>query len=139
MVQKAKMPTLTASGWVDNIAEKADSAMAYYFTSDFSQSNVWAGQITSLPYEVQQNNSDPQSLQRVIQQDIKNYLGRYFDTVTCNVSTDLPNADDPTRINVTLNVIVTEGGLNYSLGRLIQTVKGKIVNVANINNNPITG
>lgn len=139
MVQKAMLPTLTASGWVSNIAEKADSAMAYYFTSDFSQSNIWAGQITSLPYEVQLNNSNPQELRLAIEADMKTYLGRYFDTVTCNVSTDLPAADDPTRINVTLDVIVTEGGINYSLGRLIQTVNGKIVSVANINNAPTNG
>jgi hypothetical protein len=110
--------------------------MAYYFSSDFSQSNTFKGYITALAKQIQQHGNDPQDLERFVTDEMQTYFGRYFDTVTVNVTTDLPSPTDPTRLNLTTSVIVTENGQNYSLGRLIETLNGKIARITKINNSP---
>ena len=56
------LPTLSSSGFVSGIAEKADRLMSYYFVSEDSQSNLYRGQITSLPKQIQLLGNDEQAL-----------------------------------------------------------------------------
>jgi hypothetical protein len=130
----AKVPTLSTSGFVGDIAEKCDRLMSYYFVSDASQSNLFRGKITSLPFQVQQNGHDEALLRDAIQRELDRYLTPHFDGTEIDVATDIPNTDDPNRINVTLRVIVTEDGKQYSLGRLISVINSKINKIVDINN-----
>lgn len=130
----AHLPTLSSSGFVADIAEKADRLMSYYFVSDASQSNLYRGQITSLPAQVQQHGHDEINLAQAVRNELTAYLTRYFDMVDVSTRTDLPNVEDPNRINLTVSVIVTQDGKQYSLGRLVSVLNSKIVEIVDINN-----
>lgn len=131
----AQVPTLSSADWVSNLPEKADRLVSYYFVAEASQTQLYAGTIVSLPAQVQLYGHDEQGLRQKVQQDLTTYLTPYFDAAEVSVRTDLPNADDPNRINITVDVIVTEAGQRYSLSRLISTVNSKITQIVDINNN----
>ncbi len=126
--------TLSGAGWVDSLPEKADRLMSYYFVSEASQSQLFNGTIVSLPAQVQAYGHDEQEIRYRVRDDLMRYLAPYFTDVSLDVRTDLPNANDPNRINITVDAIVTEGSQRYSLSRLITTVNSKIVEIVNINN-----
>lgn len=130
----AKVPSLSGKDWVESLPEKADLLMSYYFVSEASQTQLYVGTIVSLPAQVQLFGHDEQELRFNIQKDLTTLLSPYFDNVEASVRTDLPNAADPNRINITVDVIVTEGGQRYSLSRLISTVNSKITEIVDINN-----
>lgn len=134
------IPSLTSAGWVTSLPEKADSAVAYYFTSDKSQSrDTFGNNVTTLAQQIQQYGNDELSLTTFVTEQLQAYLSRYFDTVTVNVSTDIPSPIDPSRLNLTVGVIVTDDGKAYSLGRLIETLNGKVSKIIDINNFPSAG
>ncbi len=128
------VPSLSGKGWIRDAKPKADKLMAYYLTSNFSQTNLFRGEVVSLPKQVQEFNSDPTALRDLIQDDLRRMLGRYFDQVTVEVTTDRPNKEDPARLNITLSVFVTQEGQTYSLGRLIETADGQVSQIMAINN-----
>ena len=129
------LPTLSSSGFVSGIAEKADRLMSYYFASEASQSNLYRGEITSLPKQIQLLGNDEAALSTRIRTELERLFGNYFDGVEVNVNTDIPNAADPNRINVTVSATLIEGGQQYSLGRLINVVNSRIAKIIDINNN----
>jgi len=128
------LPTLSSSGFVSGIAEKADRLMSYYFVSEDSQSNLYRGQITSLPKQIQLLGNDEQALTSRITKELERLLGSYFDGVEVNVTTAIPNTQDPNRINVTVSATVAENGQQYSLAKLINVVNSRIVKIIDINN-----
>lgn len=131
----ATLPTLSSSGFVDDIAEKADRLTAYYFVSEASQSNLFLGNITSLTSQVQIHGHDENQLVQAIEGDLSRYFGPFFDLVDVTATAAVPDPAEPGRLNLRVGVIVTEGGQQYSLGRLITVVNSKISKIVDINNN----
>lgn len=129
------LPTLSSSGFVNGIAEKADRLMSYYFTSEASQSNLYRGEITSLPKQIQLLGNDESGLASRIRVELERLFGYYFDAVEFEVITDVPNPTDPNRINVTISATLIDNGQQYSLGRLINVVDSQIARIIDINNN----
>jgi hypothetical protein len=128
------VPSLSASGWLTEIAERADALMAYYVTSEYSQSYIYEGRVTSLTYHIQQHGMDPMRLESRVTNDLNAYFGRYFSRVELEVRTDKPDIEDPNRINLMIDCIVYDGEYKYSLGREIRTANNKVVAVFNASN-----
>ena len=128
------IPSLSASGWLTEIAERADALMAYYVTSEYSQSYIYEGRITSLTYHIQQHGNDPLRLESRVTGDLQAYFGRYFDRVELEVRTDLPDPEDPNRINLRIDCIVYQGEYRYSIGREIRAANNKVIAVFNSSN-----
>lgn len=128
------VPSLSAPGWLLEISERADALMAYYITSEFSQSYLYYGKITSLPYHIKAYGSTPERLESRVEDDLGAYLRRYFEEVEITVRTDIPNEQDPNRIDLRLDVIVLDNGYRYSLGRQIKIQNKRIAEVFKINN-----
>jgi hypothetical protein len=126
--------SLSDKGWIHDVKPKADKLMGYYMTSNYSQSNLFFGEIVSLPKQIQEHNSDPVALRELIRSDLERILGRFYDSVSVDVSTSLANQDDPGRLNVTVQALVAQDGQTYSLGRLIESVNGKVVKIIKLNN-----
>ncbi len=131
---KNDVPTLSTSGWVGEISEKADRLTSYYFVSEHSQTNLYRDAVTSLPYQIQQFGHDEFELRQGVQGALSQYLNNYFDSVEVSADTSRPNPEDPNRITLTVSIIVTQDGVQYSLGRLIEVVNSKILNIIDINN-----
>jgi hypothetical protein len=115
------IPTLTTAGFVSDVPTMIDRMLAYYIASDFSQSNLFQGKILSLQKQMQAYQYDNNQLITSVREELEGYFGSIADSVTVEVSTDLPNPEDPNRINVRVSVIVVKSGKQYSIGRLIET------------------
>lgn len=128
------VPTLTSKGWVADAESKADALLSYYFTSQYSQSNLFAGNISSLQYMIQQWGNNPSALQNKLSQALQTYLGRYFDNAAVDVTVLDPTSQQDARLTVRVDAMVTQNGENYSLGRLVSFLNSTIVSIMNINN-----
>lgn len=127
------LPTLSSSGWVDEIAEKADRVMAYFFVSEYSQSNIFRGNITSLPHLIQKFGNEPEVLKSEISRKVQDLLGRYFDEVS--VDAEITNEDQPhSRMDLQITVRLRDNGVSYSLARVIKTLNGKVEEFIRVNN-----
>lgn len=114
-----KVPTLSARGWLSEISEKADALIAYYITSEHSQSYIYPHQVTSLIYHVQQNTEEPERLERDVQLGLDRYLRRYFENVELVVAVkEIDN--EPNRVDIRIDCTITDNGYRYDLGRQIQ-------------------
>lgn len=128
------LPTLSATGWIRNIGEKADMLFSQYLAADFSQTYLYPGEVSSLSKHIQDNNNDPQKTRSAIEDGLYTYFNRYFESAEVKVRTDLPNPDDPDKINISVDVNVVENGYRYNLGKELHTVKGKLIQVFDIVN-----
>ncbi len=131
----ANVPSISTLGWVKGVAEKLDLLLSYYFVSENSQSNTYAGKVISLPYQIQQYGSDPINLKQSMTDTLTVYLERYFDAVDVSITTEVPLETDPNRIHITVDIIVTQNGVRASAGKLIETINSKLSNIFDINNN----
>ena len=104
------LPTVSTSGWVNDIAEKADRLLSYYFVSDYSQSNAYRGQIVSLPQQVQEFGHDALALERSMKAALETYFGQYFESAQVDVNTEVPNPQDPNRIQVKASLLGNDQG-----------------------------
>lgn len=130
----AVIPTLSTAGFVSDTPTMLDRMLAYYLTSDFSQSNIFKGKILSLQKQIQSYQHDRRQLETQIRDDLIGYFGSVSDSASVKVTTELPNPDDPNRINVTVDAVVVKNGVNYSLGRLIETQDSITRKIINLNN-----
>lgn len=107
--------------------------LAYFFVSEHSQTDIYLGQVSSLPYLIQQCGGDVLRLKSETTQRLERYLNRYFDEVV--VETDIPNEDTvQSKLELRVRVRVRDGGEQYSLSRLVQTMNGKVEKIIKVNN-----
>lgn len=133
------VPTLSTEGWVKDVTGMADRLMSYFLVSDYSQTAFYPGQVSSLPYLIQQHGSDAFSLKQRTRDTLHEFLRRYFDNVDLEVVTDIPAPDDPNRINLTIRATVTLDSKSYSLGRLINVNNNLIQRIIDLNNEGVRG
>ena len=133
-MSKNTLPSVSTSGWITSVAEKADRCLAYFFVSDYSQSDLYPNKITSLPYILQHTAGDTQALRDEVQTSLNQYLGRYFDQVNTVATADTTDTTDQ-RLNLKILVAVTQDGVQYNLSKLVATLNSAIVEIININNN----
>lgn len=122
------LPTLTPAGWVSDVVSMAVKLMDYFLVTERSQSHMYRGNITSMTYLVQQHGSQPEALADVARTQLQNHLSRYFDEVQVNTSVDGFDRSDG-RYNLTIDVLLSKDGKQYSLGRLLEIGETKILSV----------
>ena len=128
------LPTLSATGWVKNIGEKADMLFSHYLVSDYSQTYFYPGEVASLAKDIQINDNKPLKIKSSIEDTLFKYFNRYFESAQVEVAINNPDPEYPDNINIAINVTVFEGGYSYNLGKELQTVKGKLIQVFDIAN-----
>lgn len=131
---KTTVPTLSLSGFVQDLPTMIDYMFSYYLTSDYSQSNLFRGQVVSLQKQIQQYQHSDIELTRRIREELEGYFNSVVDDANIEVSTDRPVPEDPNRINISLSAILIKDGKQYSVGRLIQTQDSKILDIIKLNN-----
>lgn len=126
--------TLSTIGYVKDPEQRLDRLMAYYLTSHYSQSTVFRGNIMSLQKQLREYGNDPTELVTRVTDEMTSYLAQEFQGVTVRIRTDIPNKEDPGRINMTVEAVVSAEGRNFSLARVVETRNAVIVNIINLNN-----
>lgn len=125
-------PTLSAKGWLHNedTAERVDAAMAYAFTSDFSQSVTFAGKVTSIQWLISKYSGNALELQSIMQDSLSTYLKKQFDGADIEVKVEAKGSllDIKVKGTITNNGVVE--GLSYLLTVRNSTVD-KVTNTLN--------
>jgi hypothetical protein len=128
------VPTVTSKGWVTDAAGKADLLLSYAFTSQYSQTSLYPGQVTSLQFMVQQWGNSPMQIQNLMSQAFEIYFTRYYDRALVAITVIDPTSLVDGRLTVQLNAEVTQDGVTYSVGRLVSFLNSTIVRIMNLNN-----
>lgn len=128
------VPTLTLAGWKKEIREKADALISYFFYSDASQSNIYLGNVTSLPKIIEQYGNDEVRIRSEMESQLNRYLSRYFEYVDVNTDVKIPEDNKDNRMEILTSIIVGENGVKYDLSRLLRTKSGTIIEIIDRNN-----
>lgn len=129
--------TLSMMGYAVDPEQRLDRMMAYYLTSYYSQSLMFRGNIMSLQKQLREYGNDATELVTRVTDEMTSYLSQEFQGVVVRIRTDIPNPEDPNRINMTVEAIVSVDGQNYSLARVVETRNAVIVNIIDLNNEGI--
>lgn len=128
------LPTLSSDDWVDGTEKKADYLLAHFFESDYSQTSLYLGKISSLSWVIQEGNNDMNKTLSLLRTTINDYLSRYFESVETEVSI---NQDNQPSSYVFLNLYIgftDSDGNEYTLSRLLKLLDGKLNQVIKNNN-----
>ena len=135
MSSKVLFPTLSTDGWVASSVKVSDYLMSQFLTeSDYSQSYLYVGRVSSLPYLIQTYSKDMNQLTGHINSTISSYYGKYFNNVTTE-TTYSPDPTNPNKIGITLYVSFTDDtNTTYVVGRLLNITNSTIETIINLNN-----
>ena len=106
------VPQLGGAGWISDPAQQLNTMMAYAITSNYSQSTIYKGKVTSIPYILAQYQNNQAELVSHLQSSLTEYFYPVFDSVTVDVSADLPDAR---RYNIYITIEVTKDSKVYNL------------------------
>lgn len=128
------MPSLSEDGWVVYPGSIVDYAFAHFFLSDYSQSYIYNGAVSSFAWVIEESQGDYMKLQNLMTVTLQNYLGRYFSKVTvdCDVRESTTN---PNLREMYLYVSVTDNeGKEHVVGKMLNYENNKVLSVVNVNN-----
>lgn len=134
MNEQVYFASLTEAGWVISSEIMADSMFSHFFATDYSQSNIYLGNITSFAWIVQNNLNDMTGLIAAVRSSLTTYFSRYFQNVTVEVQEKL-DLTDSSKVGITIYVAFTDNaGKTYNLARLVRDIGSKTSSIVKINN-----
>ena len=111
------LPSLDSAGWTNDPATILDKAFSYFVISDHSQSDMYFGNISSLPYQLYQAGNDLELLSVDLQTELATYLKRYFDDVSVQIEIKQNLKDQLYRMRLFVGVNVK--GSEYTLDKIL--------------------
>lgn len=122
------LPALNGDGWISDPLKQLDLLFAHALESDFSQSNIFHGKVTSIPFIVAIHQANTENMAREMQDALKLYFGRYFDSVnvTASIGDDIEGTN---KYPLFIEATITKDGSLYSLSNILNVENGKITDV----------
>ena len=134
MNAKVLLPTLSDDGWVNASIKTADYLLSSFFISDFSQTYIYHGNVSSLPYIIQANQGDILKTCGETRNVLETYFSRYFNNVVVEV-TEVPNKEDPTAVGLGIYIKFTDtDNKEHILGKILEIANTSIKKIIDINN-----
>lgn len=129
------LPTLGEDGWVFSNALQADYLMSHFLASDYSQTYVHPGSVSSFGWIVAQYGSEPSRLISEVRRVLAEYLGRYFNNVLVEAR-DATNPEEPSKFILAIFVeYQTADGIVNNISQLTQINGSKFELINQIINN----
>jgi len=135
MSSAVPVPTLSTHGYVSDAVTKFDFLISHFYLSDYNQTYLYLGNVSSLPRIIEKNsaNTNSNSILSELRSTLETYLSRYYDAV--NVSAIIRDVKEATSgITIDISISITDEGTKYSFTRLLESVNGRVQTVAKINN-----
>lgn len=129
------VPTLSTLGFVTDSSNKFDKLLAHAFASDYNQTQLYPGNITSIANIIKQGGNDMGALITAITNGLQSYLGKYYTSVNVVVAI-IPNAINVKSSAITFQTTITVGenlGQN-TFDHNVVTEDGSLQNIINLNN-----
>lgn len=134
---KVLYPSLDPDGWVFSPMETADKLMADFFDANYSQTDIYLGNVSSFAYIVQITKGNVNECIKKLQETLTSYFLRYFSNVTVEVdSLDKENLSSKAEISIYMTFTDVDSQV-YNLGKLIQMKNSRINKIVKLNNNGI--
>lgn len=128
-------PTLSETGWVVGIRQKADTMFAHYLTANHSQSYVFRGAVKSMAYDIQNAKNNTLDVKDNVTNSLRSLYGSAFTILNLDVTvTDIPSIEDGLQLKIYLSIQDTDGQ-SVTLSEAINYSNGKTTKIANLNNN----
>ncbi len=119
------IPTLTLDGFVNNKNAQMGKLFEYFLASDYSQSNVFYRDISSLKYLITEY-KDSQELKREIENTLSKLYKRHFDNVS--VLVEVKESELSSTTELLINITADNDGKQYYLAKDIKQSNGEIDN-----------
>ena len=129
-----RVPSLSEDGWVTDAKHKADYLMAHFFLSDYSQTQLYLGQVSSLPWVIQAGQGDIPRTVSLLRQTLATYFQRYFDEVVVEVTDQTPVDSSSVELVLYIAFVDPQTGLTYTVNEVLQERNGVFSRVASISN-----
>lgn len=126
------VPHLGPMGWCDDDDTKLDILLSHFYTSDYSQSQIFDGTVSSLAKIMQTSLNNPAGCAAKIENTVQDYLAQYFTAVTvkCTV-VDAEAADAVIQLEIgysskgkeksALRALSPSGGIFQHVIRILNT------------------
>ena len=120
------LPVLGGSSWVTDPALLLSTLFAHCLVADYSQSTIYNGTITSIPYFIATYQNDPLTMTVKLEEALTLYYSRYFNNVTITVT-----YNDTQEITYPLNISILAivNGVSYSLANVASIKNGVLLDV----------
>lgn len=125
-MSNAVVPSLSGAGWVKDPKLQLDTMFAYALVCDYSQSTIYGGSITSIPYIIATYMDDISELCSQLESSLFRYYQRVFSTVQVDVTN---TTTDGVSYALYISVVVTSAGQSYSLAVTGTVDNGALNNV----------
>lgn len=129
------VPVLGTQGFVHDTAGKFNQLMAWFMSSEYSESYLYKGQITSLPKIIQEAGQSEEKIISGIREGLTRLLSRYHDKVAI-VATAQPSSEVGKRdqLVINLSVSVSDQLTDVTQKYLLRTSDSMIQEIIRINN-----
>lgn len=105
--------------WETSIDKKISRMFANALCADYSQSNIYRGNVLSIPYIFVTNMNNPQNLISILKEKILNYYLNSFSVVSVDVGYNYSTTNpDQFIVNIAINV-TDSNGVNHNLSQLL--------------------
>jgi len=128
-MEKYVLPSLSVDGWVGNKNAQMGKLFEHFLASEYSQSNTFYGNISSLKYLIA-TYDDIHVLATEIEKALDKLYINYYDSVTVSVTVDDTTSDS--QVDFAINIIATYNNIRYGLAKDIKESNGNIINFDNL-------
>lgn len=130
----AVVPTLSEDGWVKTPLMMADYLFSHFLLADYSQTEVYEGQVSSMSWILHESNNNVSTTIRLMENGLKTYFGRYFPRVDVQV-TDSTADVNSSKVALSIYVAFTDKeGNDHTLDKAIELTDSNTARVINLNN-----
>ena len=130
---KVVIPTLGPDAWVMTPQKKFDIMMSHFFVCEYSQDYLFKGNISSLPWIVQETAGDATACCSLLQTTLRTYLERGFQSVEVD-AVEVPTDDNlKAEISIYVNCQDHDGTI-LNLGKILRAKEGSIIEIIDILN-----
>lgn len=123
------IPTLTVDGWTSNKNAQMGKLFEYFLASNYSQSNTFYGNISSLKW-IFANFEENYDISEEIRKALLRLYENYYDTTVVDVTIDTESSESSN--DYSINIICEYEGSRYILAKDIVESNGSITNFDDI-------
>jgi hypothetical protein len=132
MTSKVLFPSLSESGWLTGSVTVADNLMCHIFCSDYSQTYLYNGHITSMAWMIRECQNDIPRLLSLMERTLTDYFNKYFYDVEVEVSENV-NTLLSSKVDLNLYITFTDvEGTKHNFARMVEVADLKISKVTDL-------
>ena len=127
-------PSLSESSWLTTSQRIADAVIAHFLISNYSQSNIYTGNVSSMAYVIEQGQGDVNKTISLLENTLTTYLKRYFNQVSIEIK-ELNISNNSSNVSLTMYLgLIGLDGVGITLDKLISRVNSSTFKMVSLNN-----